>query len=163
MRQKYIGCTLDAFLQSIFFRCLYLGYTWREPQSIYFSMCIIIHKEMVVRKMTVSREKRQGTLLHVVLTNHAVHRLSQRLGHDAITRIRAYLLNERVTLFKRGTQIFLTIPTMGTFVGVQENHKFIVKTVLYSFLEQTRSLQFLDEYPGAIVMVPYGTNTSSRA
>ena len=119
-------------------------------------MCIMIHKEVVVRKMVVAHKKRQETLLQVVLTNHAVHRLSQRLGHDAIARIRAYLLHERITLFKRGKQVFLPIPTMGTFVGVQENSKFIVKTVLYSFLGQTRSLQFLNEYSGAIVMTPFG-------
>jgi len=109
-------------------------------------------------KKLVTNKKGQGPLLHVILTNHAVHRLSQRLGQDAIARIRTYLLKEKVSLFRRGKQIFLPIPTMGTFVGIQENSKFIVKTVLYNFLEHARSLQFLDEYSGAIVMTPISTN-----
>jgi hypothetical protein len=109
-------------------------------------------------KAVVVHKKGHNPLLQVILTNHAVHRLSQRLGHGAITRIRTYLLNERVSLFRRGKQVFLPIPTMGTFVGVQENSKFIVKTVLYNFLEQARSLQFLNEYSGAIVMTPINAN-----
>ena len=109
-------------------------------------------------KLVVAHKKRQGALLQVVLTNHAKHRLSQRLGSDAITRIRSYLLNERVVLFKRGKQVFLTIPTKATFVGVLENSKFIVKTVLYSFLEQSRSLQFLNEYSGAVILTSLRMN-----
>lgn len=112
--------------------------------------------------MVITQKKRQNHLLQVILTNHAVHRLSQRLGDEAITRIRSYLLNEPVTLFKRGKQVFLTIPTIATFVGVQEDSKFIVKTVLYSFLEQARSLQFLDEYSGAVILTPFGMNEYAR-
>jgi len=117
-------------------------------------MCIIIHKELVGEEMTITPGKQQDSILHVVLTKHAAQRLSQRLGRDAIIKIRKYLFNKRVALFRKGKQFFLTIPTMGTFVGVQEDQKFIVKTVLYSFLEQSRNFQFVDEYSGAIIMMP---------
>ena len=118
-------------------------------------MCIILHKGDI-GKMGSSDKKGHGALLQVILTNHAVYRLSQRLGHDAISKIRIYLLKEPVSLFKRGNQIFLPIPTFGTFVGIQENSKFIVKTVLYNFLDQARTLQFFNEYSGAVVMMPIG-------